>query len=115
MKKKKEKDIFVFSKRLKLNYYHKNLINYLTRNSKAVYNTSVYYTKKLLNKDKIFLVEYNKIISKYKNIPTNCLSVNGLCMYISNCYNNYKYMANMISQQTIKREYNGFISYFILR
>ena len=53
-KKKKDKDIFIFSKRLKLNPEHKNLINYLTRNSKAVYNTALYYARKILNKDNDF-------------------------------------------------------------
>ena len=84
-------------KRLKLSNEHKNIINYLVRNSKAIYNTSLYYTKKILNKEEDFLDKYNSNNLKYKNIPANKLSINGLTMFTANHYKNYKFMSNHIS------------------
>jgi len=113
-KKKKDKDIFIFSKRLKLNHEHKNLINYLTRNSKAVYNTALYYARKILNKDNDFLTQYNNVIFGYKGCSPNMFTLNGLIHYVSKSYDNYKYMTVDISQQTIKRVYKGYSSFFAL-
>lgn len=114
-KKKKKKDIYVFKKRMKLNNIYKNIVNHLTRNSKAIYNTSIYYSKKILNNDKDFIPKYNNVVSKYKNVPINKLSMNGICMYLSKQYENYKYMSNHISQQTIKKAYKSIQSFFALK
>ena len=114
-KKKKKKDTFAFKKILKCDKYTKNIINHLTRNSKAIYNTSLYYAKKILSRDRDFLNKYNENSIKYKNIQPNKLSINGLSMYIATFYDNYKFMSNHISQQTIKRAFKGFVSYFALR
>lgn len=118
MKKKKtkiKKDIHVFKKRLKLNKINKRIVNHLTRNSKAVYNTTLYYSKKIFNKDDEFLNQYNETINKYKNVPHNTFSQNGICMYISKWYDNYKFMANHCSQQTIKKVCNAIKAFFKLR
>jgi len=113
-KKKKKKDIYVFKKRMKLNNINKNIINHLTRNSKAIYNTTIYYSKKILNKDNDFLLLYNNFIKKYK-APIDKLSQNGICMYLSKHYYNYKYMSNHISQQSIKKAYKAIQSFFELK
>ena len=60
-KKKKKKDIYVFKKRMKLNNIDKNIVNHLTRNSKAIYNTTIYYSKKILNNDTDFIPKYNNV------------------------------------------------------
>ena len=115
MKKKRIIDTYSFKKRLKLSSINRNIINHLSRNSKAIYNTALYYSKKILNKDPNFILNYNNILSKYIKIKPSKFSKNGICMFLANSYKNYTYMANHISQQTIKHTYNSISSYFKAR
>ena len=115
MKKKKKKghDLLSYNFRLKTSKDNFKLINHLSRNSKALFNTGIYYSNKILNKERDFMEKYNQVLNKYK-VKKNKYSENGLSLFMSNTYDNYKYMNNHSSQQTIKRVHKCFKSYFSL-
>ena len=100
-----------FKKRLKLTDDQKNIINHLTRNSKAIYNTALYYSKKILSKDQKTMDQY-KIYNKgnYDKLDQYCLS-----SFLQNTYKNYEFMSNHSSQQTIKRVHKSIKSFFELK
>ena len=57
MKKKKKKghDLLSYNFRLKTSKDNFKLINHLSRNSKALFNTGIYYSNKILNKERDFM------------------------------------------------------------
>ncbi len=100
-----------YKKRLKSNNDQKIIINHLTRNSKAIYNTTLYYSRKILSKNQSILNQYK---THNKDSKTT-LNENFMSVFLQNTYENYKFMSNHSSQQTIKRVFKSIKSYFELK
>jgi IS605 OrfB family transposase len=100
-----------FKKRLKLTNDQLNIVNHLARNSKAVYNTTLFYSKKILSKDEEIIDQYK--LHNQEN--SEKLSAHRISSFLQNTYANYKFMSNHSSQQSIKRAMKSIKSFFELR
>lgn len=113
-KKKSNLQYFCCKSRLFLDVNQKYILDFLCRQSRAIYNSTLYYAKKILDDDD-FKNQYNDFISEYKKIPKNIVSENGLKMYIAHHCINYKNVTSHIGQQTSKRVYKAIKSFFELK